>query len=214
MSTTVPRWRAALNASLMDDTKRASTLTGIQNMAPNSALMQVPAIAASVAALTTKGAALSKSVDSVTNAAQQLKGSMTQRDVARNAFDLELFSLKGQVENHATSGSDITGMGFSLFSTVKPSKTPPDPPVALVVKLGNVHGKARVAVQGKGRLGRFVAEVSTDPIGPATWSPLTGTGKERLLSGYASGTKVWVRFAAVRYGLQSDWCTPVLVTIP
>ena len=68
-------------------------------------------------------------------------------------------------------------------------------------------------MQGAGK-GRFVAEMSLDAGGPSTWSSLPGTGKSRALSGYASGTKVWVRFAAVRYGMQSDWCTPVLVTIP
>jgi hypothetical protein len=39
-------------------------------------------------------------------------------------------------------------------------------------------------------------------------------GKQRKLTGYATGTKLWVRFATVRWGMQSDWCTPVLVTIP
>jgi hypothetical protein len=56
--------------------------------------------------------------------------------------------------------------------------------------------------------------MSTDPIGAATWQTLPGTGKQRRLSGYASGTRLWVRFAAVRYGVQGPWCNPVLVTIP
>jgi hypothetical protein len=62
--------------------------------------------------------------------------------------------------------------------------------------------------------GSFAAEVSTDPIGAATWQTLPGSGKQRRLSGYALGTRLWVRFAAVRYGQQGPWCTPVLVTIP
>ena len=56
--------------------------------------------------------------------------------------------------------------------------------------------------------------MSTDPIGTGTWSPLPGTGKQRKLAGYASGTKLWVHFATVRYGMQSAWSVPVLVTIP
>ncbi len=51
-------------------------------------------------------------------------------------------------------------------------------------------------------------------IGSGPWTALPGTGKSRKLLGYASGTKLWVRFAAVRRGLQSAWSTPVLVTIP
>ena len=47
-----------------------------------------------------------------------------------------------------------------------------------------------------------------------TWSPLgLGYGKTRTILG-ASGTKVCVRMATIRGELQSDWCTPVLVTIP
>ena len=54
--------------------------------------------------------------------------------------------------------------------------------------------------------------MSGNPIG--VWTSLPGNGKQRKLSGYASGTQLWVQFAQVRYGLQSPWSTPVLVTIP
>lgn len=66
----------------------------------------------------------------------------------------------------------------------------------------------------QGGRGKYVAEMTTDPAGAGPWTSLPGTGIERKLSGYASGTKLWVRFAAVKYGLQSAWSTPVLVTIP
>jgi len=215
MSTSaVPRWHAVLNTRLLDDAQRATTLTGIQKGATNSDLSQIPTIAASLASLAAKGATLAKFVAAVDTSTQELKSNLALRLTARAAFDLELIGLKGLVEGNATNWADITGMGFTLMSSVKPSRTPPDPPAALVVRIGKTHGKARVAVQGNGQLGRFVAEVSADPVGPTTWSPLPGTGKQRQLSGYASGTKLWVRFAQVRFGLQSDWCTPVLVTIP
>jgi hypothetical protein len=57
-----------------------------------------------------------------------------------------------------------------------------------------------------------MAEMSPNPIG--TWSQLAGISKSRKLSGYSSGTQLWVRFAAVRFGQQGPWSTPVLVTIP
>jgi len=47
-----------------------------------------------------------------------------------------------------------------------------------------------------------------------TWSSLPGTGKQRRLSGYATGAQIWVRFAAVRFGMQSGWSVPALVVIP
>jgi hypothetical protein len=61
-------------------------------------------------------------------------------------------------------------------------------------------------------LDRGVAGRAT--ITPQTvWTELPGRGKERKLSG-PTGTKVWVRMAAIRYGLQSDWSVPVLVILP
>jgi hypothetical protein len=208
----ISRWRAALNFHLLTDALRESTLAGIEKVAQQSVLMQVPAIAASYAVLTAKGASFATFLASAAANEKQYKASVTALALARVAFDRELDTFKTLVGNNAASAADITGMGFTLLSIVKASKTPPDPPGALLVKLGNVHGKARVAVQGSGYLGCFLAEMSADPIG--TWSPLPGNGKERKLSGYPTGTKLWVRFAAVRWGLQSAWSVPVLVTIP
>jgi hypothetical protein len=81
------------------------------------------------------------------------------------------------------------------------------------VRLEKRPGRARVTVQEPaGVHGRYLAESSPDPVGPATWSLLPGNGKQRIVTG-PSGTKVWVRFAQVRYGLMSDWSVPVLVTL-
>jgi len=77
------------------------------------------------------------------------------------------------------------------------------------------HGKAMVSVHETGKTRRqYAAEWSPETIGPNSWAQLgVGHGKTRSVIG-ASGTKVWVRFATVRGQQQSDWCTPVLVTIP
>jgi hypothetical protein len=210
----IARWRAALNIHLLNDLMREQALTGIQKVAQQGALMQNPTVAASYAALSTKGTTFTAAVASVTANEKVLQASLGARTVARTTFDLELSNYKTLVENLATSSADIQSMGLVPLVVTRASKVQPDPPGALVVKLGKVHGKARVAVQGKGDLGHFVAEVSTDPIGAATWSPLPGNGKQRQLSGYATGTKLWVHFAAVVWGLQSAWSVPVLVTIP
>jgi hypothetical protein len=206
--------RAALNRRLLDDAMRENILNGIQKVAQQSPLFQNPAIAASYASLVSKGAALATDVAATAANETLWKASAGARDLSRFAFDNELDNLKTLVENNSTSASDLQSMGFVPLVVTRASKAMPDPPGALVVKLGRVHGKARVAVEGRGNLGTFAAEVSTDPIGPNTWTPLPGNGKERLLTGYASGTKLWVHFARVRWGLQSAWSAPVLVIIP
>ena len=153
-----------------------------------------------------------------TNAGENLKAykaSISTLSASRLAFDLELHTLKALVENNATSGSDVTGMGFVLLTLPTGlGHAPPEPPASLLVRLSKQHGKASVTVAGKGYQGSFVAEASTDPIGTGTWSSLPGTGKQRKLAGYPSGTKLWVHFASIRFGAQSAWSAPVLVVIP
>ncbi len=77
------------------------------------------------------------------------------------------------------------------------------------------HGRARVTVQDSGvSRGSYIAEGTSDPISATSvWSLLPGNGKQRIVTG-PTASKVWVRFAQVRYGLQSDWSMPVLVTLP
>jgi hypothetical protein len=107
-------------------------------------------------------------------------------------------------------------MGFSVLAPlVKTQQAKPDVPGPVVVLPGKELARARVGIQQTGRLAYLtVAEVSADPPTSTSWSLLPGSGKQRKLVGYASGTRLWVRFAAVRYGQMSDWSTPVLVTIP
>jgi hypothetical protein len=202
------RWRIALDTRLMDDLERASLVAAIVKVAQQSPLLKTPEIAASVAGLEKKAATLRAYNEAMTADLKQLKADTTARDAARDATDVELVALKTLVARDAKSAGDVTAMGFTLLATAS-SRMRPDAPLVLQ-KVGRKRGRARVAVAGRVR-GRFVAEVSPDPI--STWAALPGTGKERTVSGYASGAKLWVRFAQVRYGLQSDWSTPLLVTI-
>ena len=208
------RFRIALNRQLLDDAKREALLAGIQKVSSSSPLAQIPSIAASLSALGTKGATLVTNVANVASATKVLKSANTQRDLSRDAFDGELVTLKALTENNATSEGDLTGMGFTPAGADPVPEGQPAPPLSLVVKIGKLRGKAIVAVAAKGYQGRFAAQVSTDPIGNGTWATLPGSGKSRKITGYPTGTKLWVQFAAVRHGVQSAWCTPVLVTIP
>jgi hypothetical protein len=207
-----PRWRIALRLYTLDDLLRANQLAAIQKVAQQSVLIKVPSIAASVTALGTKGATLATEVTNVAQYERQLTAGIASRALARAAYDVELDTLKTLVENNSTNAGDVTSMGFPLLTVTRASKLPPDAPGALLVHIGRQHGKARVSAPGKGYQGKFAAEVAQSPTGP--WSSLAGTGKSRQLSGYPSGTQLWVHFAAVRYGLQGPWGTAVLVTIP
>jgi hypothetical protein len=204
------RFRIALDTHLLDDLTRGNLAASIQKVAPQSALNKIPEIAASVAALGKKAATLKADNEAVASDEKQLKNDITARDASRTAVDLELTALKSLVVRDAQTEADITAMGFSLITTAR-SRAKPDAPI-VVSKMTKRTRVMHVVVAGKVH-GNFVAEASTDAT-PTTWMPLVGTGRSRALVAYASGAKVWVRFAQVRYGLQSDWSTPILVTIP
>ncbi len=208
------RWRIAMDTSLFDDATRGRLVGAIEKVAPTSVLLAIPAIAASFAAIGTKYTALKTNLAAVAGDRAQLKNDAAELVTSRLTLDTELVSLKALVANNATSETQVTGMGFSLLQGATSTRTKPPAPALVIVTTGKLHGKANVTVYETpgSPHGNYVAQVTGNPIG--TWASLPGNGKQRKLSGYPTGTQLWVQFAQVRWGLQSDWSTPVLVTIP
>jgi hypothetical protein len=207
------RLRIALNLTNMSDAELLQLVVAIVALAPQSALMQIQAIASSVAAITTKGATFKTTSDAVTADEEKLRNDKTAKRAARGALENEVTSLAGLVGTNAKDAAEAATLAFQVRSGNVVAKDPPAAPGAVdIVIPKRGHGKCKVSVHETGGIrGRYVAEWSPDPIG--TWTSLPGVGKSRTITG-ASGTKVWVRFARVRAQLQSDWSTPVLVTIP
>jgi hypothetical protein len=213
----IHRYHVLLDLSTLDDTLRHQVVAGIVGAAPTSALVAAnPAMAASVTALATKDATLTKSNAAVVTDKQKLRTDVATEAVARNDLDGELRNLATLTENNAKSPADIQGISLVYRPPMVVAKLPPVAPTMLTVLIPKKgHGKVTVSVHETGSTrGQYVAESSPDPVGATTWTQLgTTLGKTRAVTG-VTGTKVWVRFATVRGGLQSDWCTPVLITIP
>jgi hypothetical protein len=216
MARTLTRQHVLLTLNTLTDAERQNLLAGVQQMAPSSPLYAgSPAIQASYAALVKKGAALTQAGSTVAADKQRLKADLGVELVTRTDFDVELRTLATLTEAGAKTPSDVTSMGFHDRPPTATAKLPPAVPTTIDVKIPvRERGLVRAVAMynGTGRP-HFVAQWSPDPVGPATWALLVGAGKTRVVAG-ASGAKVWVRFASVRGSLQSDWCTPVLVTIP
>jgi hypothetical protein len=213
----IRRYHVLLDLSTLDDTSRHQMVAGILGAAPTSALVAAnPAMAASVTALGKKDAALTQSNANVVADKQKLRTDLAAEAIARSDVDGELRSFATLTENAAKSPADVQTVALRYRPPTPKAKLPPVAPAmvdTIIPKKG--HGKAIASVHETGttRL-HYIAEWSPDPYGPTTWAPLgTGQGKTRTVTG-ASGTRVWVRFATVRGSLQSDWGTPVLITIP
>ena len=134
-------------------------------------------------------------------------------DQTRAKLDRSLGVVTSIVENLATTADQAAALGFTA-RLGKAAPGPLAPPEGVVVVLGKTHGQFRASAKTTKKGARFGAQVSSDPIGPATWVDLPGNGKRRLVTGHASGTIVWIRFRTERSQHQSDWCTPVSVTVP
>jgi hypothetical protein len=115
----------------------------------------------------------------------------------------------------AKSEDDLTAGGLQK-RTLKASAGALRPPESLDITFPRrLRGEFTASAHqtGVGR-GRYAAQLSTDANMPTTWVDLRGYGKSRKVKGYKSGTQVWLRFAQLSGQDQSDWGTPVLVTVP
>jgi hypothetical protein len=215
MKTVIKKYRPELDITALDDADRHEIAVNVAKIAPSSPLYSNASIQASVASLAKKDAALSQSNTTVTNDKKQLAVDTQIETTARSAFDGELANLATLTGTSATSVSDVASMSFTPY--VRPPVATGAPPVpdGIDVKIPRKgHGSAEVMVQApKGVKWQFVVQWSPNPSTATSWELLVGTGRSRTLTG-ASGTQMWVRAARVRGQSQSDWCTPILVTIP
>ena len=216
MKTIPARFRAELdiNALVANLAARETLINSILKLAPQSLLYTNPMVQQAVATLAATFGTLKTASTTSAASAKQHKIDAAAEAAALGDNDRALLLVKSLTENGAKSADDIKSMAFVPL-VGRPLAPPMVPPDSIDVTMGKKgHGKVKVAAHELGTTKRrYAAEMSPDPIGPATWAPLPGTGKSRRLTG-KSGTSVWVRFALVRGQLQSDWSTPVLVTFP
>ena len=205
-----------LNLSMKTETELLDLTTSIMTMAPKSQMYSNQSIAAGVSGIGDKVKAFKASRDGVTQAKKTLATARTTRDICREALVSEVNAFAGVAENVAKIPSDLTDLALTLRGPVVIATLAPEVPQSVSTKLPKrARGYATVSVdEPTGTRGSYNAECCADPIvGTGTWSPLAGTGKSRRVTG-APGAKVWVRFQRVRGHQVSDWCTPILVTIP
>ncbi len=212
----IGRFRAALNFKDLTDTSRHTTLGSIEKLAPASTVYSNnPSLQASLASLVKKDAALSTSNTTVENDKKQLKADTANETVARAAYDAELHNFATLAGNAATSAADLAGLGLTPLVPAPRPKGPPPVPAGIDIRYpARGHGKATIAVQApKGAAWDYMIQVSPNPPTATSYEMVPGNGKTRVLTG-ASGTQLWVKAARIRGGVQSDFCTAVLVTIP
>src|SRR5262249_3315920 len=144
---------------------------------------------------------------------QKLRADLAAEAQDRTDLQGELRTYAALLVGGAKTPGDGEQGGLPSAPPRPPRNTPPPVPQQhdqVIPKTG--HGKLKVAVHETGTYkGKYVAEQSLDGVNYTQLG--VGQGKTRVVTG-APGTKVWVRFAQVRAGLQSAWSVPIMVTIP
>jgi len=205
-----------LDLSHYTDKNRTDLIAGITQNAPKSPLWANQPIQDAVTSLAKLGPALTSANQLVATDEGKLAADRKARDATRGDTDKGLMHYRNLVQNFAVSESEVTSANLKVRQRSQ-TIAPPDPPPGLTVLLGNVHGRFRVSAQETGTRKKYAAQATTapDPNAPtAVWDMLPGSGKQRIVALYPSGTKAWVRMAVVRRGVQSAWCTAVLITVP
>jgi hypothetical protein len=205
--------RVNFAASQLTDQERIEAVGAIGTLAPTSNLyIQYPPVHAAVDAAVQVGVELQAATTHATNIRAQLVLADEAVGAVRLKFGQLIGVVKSSVEATNPTVADCAALG--LAGTIgRPAPAPLVPPASITVHLGKKHGQFRVAAVAPGKP-KCGAQVSADPIGAATWQDLPGNGKTRTVTGHPSGALVWVRFRIVRNQAQSDWCTPVAVTVP
>lgn len=204
----------ALDVNQLDDSDLEDRVSTILQTAPQGTLYaSSPAIQACVGTMSMANDAYKAAGDVVVADKQKLVKDEQAVVDSRAALVTTLVQFKGLVETSAKNVAEVKGAGVApLVRAMSGAIAIPTGIDILYPKQG--HGRAKVTVQFTSNKDRHDAQVCLEPITQNTWIDLDGDGRSHWLTGFKSGTVLWVRFRAVRGHQKSDWCQPVPVTIP
>ena len=140
------------------------------------------------------------------------------RDEQRSAAEQAL-ALRAAYVQHASGGAGdvILTSGFSL---AKPKggthATPATPIAATTLALTEGDNVGTIQAMWKPERGStWIIQACADPLVEANFHQVGVTNRSSFdITGLTSGTKYWVRIAAVKGGIQGDWSAPVLCRAP
>lgn len=202
-----------LDIKRLDPAKFKDLITGILQVAPNASLYATnPILQASLAALQQASDAFEAADATVIAGEAKLLADKQARSDAWGALVTKVTQYRGIVQTTATKVSEVTDMGLTALT--RASKGVVAVPTGIDIfypKKG--RGRVKVTAQVINRTDRHGCQICLDPLTENTWTDLDGDGRSHWLTGYKSGTMLWVRFRAVRGHVKSDWCNPVAVTI-
>jgi Fibronectin type III domain len=184
-----------------------NALTGNPNFpAPQPTLAQIDAAtgALETAAANTQAArAAAKTATSV-------------QEQKEEALDQMMTQLGGHIES--VSGGDetkILSAGMDVRDTGTPGSDPPSLPQAVALTEGDHAGELDTHWDRVSNARSYVIQLSQDPPTQTSWQQAKVVARSQAtLDGLTSGTRYWVRVAAVNANGQSGWSDPATKIAP
>jgi hypothetical protein len=177
---------------------------------PASLIWQsVPEVQLAGTRLFAAGASLAGAEATVQSLGSQLATAINLRDTRIVEFDAAFGVYVANVESHATTPQDVTGLGLTLLAKTTYVLAAP---LGIEVSFDAVKEQILVRVNKAPGMQASVVEVSSNLADPTAWKRLPGIGALHKLRGYPPGTH-WVRAASARANEISDFTEPVPVIV-
>jgi hypothetical protein len=195
------------------DEKTAKTrqITAAMNANPN-----FPTPVPALSALITAANELEAAAREATAARQTAKTKTTAQNNKEDAIDRLLTQEAGYVE--AAAGGDeekILSAGMDTKAAPSATTSVPDQPQGLTPTEGDNAGEIDAAWDRVPGARSYVIEISPDPITATSWKHTGASPKSSYtLSGLTSGTRYWIRVAAVGTNGQGPWSGPATKIAP
>jgi hypothetical protein len=206
-------YRLDVGGDKADDEKRLARYRMVKDNAPNTvAYKNDPAFRAAIDAYLARGQAFTLDGDALEKAKHALSVAETNSDNSRTALDAA-YDVAGHCVLAGAAGiEDVKGAGFAPVAQ-EPVSRDVAGLTGLEVKFDPVSGAIKVyaTFADKGRH-QIYLEISPDPVTSASFKRVDATAVRQVLRGYAPGLW-WVRAAAFRARVRSDWFGPVSVLV-
>jgi hypothetical protein len=149
-------------------------------------------------------------------ARQAAKAKTTAQNNKEAALARLLTQEAGYVE--AAAGDDeekILRAGFDLKAAPNATTSAPDQPQGLTATQGDDAGEIDAAWDRVPGAKSYLIEISPDPIADTSWKHAGASPKSSFtLSGLVSGTRYWIRVAAIGTNGQGPWSGPATKIAP
>jgi hypothetical protein len=149
-------------------------------------------------------------------ARQQAKTTTSIQNEKAETLERLFSQLSSYVEN--VSGGDekkILNAGLDVRAEAAFSTAEPDTPTDLNVTAGDHDGELDVQWDKVDRARSYIIEISPDPPTPTSWKQAgVATRSQTTIDGLTSGTRYWLRVAAISATGQSGWSDPATKIAP